>query len=65
MPTNQFIMFDDRMVQVETVSAELTITQPREITLYAKAFQELPESAVYGHGAGGLITERLADLRNS
>ena len=64
VPTNQFIIFDDRMVQVETVSAELTITQPREIALYAKAFQELSESAVYGQEARELITARLADLRD-
>ena len=64
VPTNQFIIFDDRMVQVETVSAELTITQPREIALYAKAFQELSESVVYGQEAKELITARLADLRD-
>jgi hypothetical protein len=43
VPTNQFIMFDDRLVHVESISAELTISQPREISLYAKAFQELTE----------------------
>lgn len=63
VPTNQFIMFDDRVVQVETVSAELTITQPREISLYAKAFQELSEQATYGQAARELITARLAELR--
>jgi len=36
VPTNQFIMFDNRAVHVETISAELAITQPREIALYAK-----------------------------
>lgn len=63
VPTNQFILFDDRMVQVETVSAELTITQPREIALYVKAFQALSQRAVYGQGARELIAARLADLR--
>ncbi|MGH4012773.1 MAG: helix-turn-helix domain-containing protein [Pseudonocardiaceae bacterium] len=62
VPTNQFIIFDDRMVQVETVSAELTITQPREIDLYVKAFKELSKWAFYGQEARKLITARLADL---
>jgi transcriptional regulator with XRE-family HTH domain len=64
-PTNQFIMFDDRMVHVETVSAELSITQPREITLYAKTFRELSESARYGQAARQLITDALAALRSA
>lgn len=62
VPTNQFIMFDDRVVQVETVSAELTITQPREITLYAKAFEELTRLAVYRSQAKELISARLEEL---
>lgn len=63
VPTNQFIMFDDRMVQVETVSAELTITQPREVALYAKSFEELSQLAMYGQGAKELLTARLARLQ--
>lgn len=64
VPTNQFIMFDDHMVNVETVSAELTITQPREIFLYAKTFQELSKVAIYGRGAKELIAARLTGLRD-
>lgn len=63
VPTNQFILFDDRVVQVEGISAELTITQPREIALYARAFQELTRAAVYGKGARHLISSALAELR--
>lgn len=61
-PGNAFIMFDDRMVMVETYSAELTITQPRELALYAKAFALLHRSAVYGQPARDLIGQALADL---
>ena len=46
VPTNQFIMFDDRLVHVEAISAEIAVTQPREIALYAKAFHRLSEAAV-------------------
>jgi hypothetical protein len=41
---NSFILFDDAKVMVETISAELTVTQPREIALYAKAFQALRQA---------------------
>lgn len=63
VPTNQFIMFDNRLVQVETVSSELSISQPREISLYAKAFRELTRQAVYGQAARNLISQALDNLR--
>ncbi|MFC4586966.1 helix-turn-helix domain-containing protein [Sphaerisporangium corydalis] len=62
VPTNQFIIFDDRMVHVEAVSAELTIMQPREIALYAKAFQTMSKAAVYGPKARALISDALRAL---
>src|SRR5262249_45276909 len=52
---NSFIIFDDAKVMVETVSAELTVTQGREIGLYVKAFQALAARAVYGAEARSLI----------
>jgi transcriptional regulator with XRE-family HTH domain len=61
-PGNAFIMFDDRIVMVETYSAELTITQPRELALYAKAFALLNRSAVYGSPARALIAKAITDL---
>lgn len=62
VPTNQFIMFDDRLVHVETVSAELTISQPREIALYGKAFRQLSQQAAYGQDARTLITTAVEKL---
>ncbi|NNJ60963.1 MAG: helix-turn-helix domain-containing protein [Dactylosporangium sp.] len=64
-PTNQFIMFDDRLVNVETVSAELAITQPREIALYTKAFHILTGVAAYGKRAQTLIRSALDGLDSS
>ncbi|GAB2652676.1 helix-turn-helix domain-containing protein [Nocardia goodfellowii] len=58
-PTNNFIMFDNRMVQVETVTAELTITQPSEITLYERAFHRLKDQAVHGADARAMITAAM------
>lgn len=59
---NSFIIFDGAKVMVETISAELTITQPREIALYVKAFQRLAEHAVYGADARTLITSAISAL---
>jgi transcriptional regulator with XRE-family HTH domain len=58
-PTNNFIMFDSRMVQVETVSAELTITQPSEIALYERSFHRLKDQAVHGADARAMITAAM------
>ncbi|MFI8997018.1 helix-turn-helix domain-containing protein [Streptomyces sp. NPDC053542] len=52
---HSFSMFDDKLVLVETFSAELSVTQPREIELYNKAFSLLRQSAVYGESARALI----------
>jgi transcriptional regulator with XRE-family HTH domain len=65
VPTNQFIIFDDRFVHVEAVSAELTITQPREIALYIKAFQILSKLAVYGQHARRLVLAEISALRGA
>jgi transcriptional regulator with XRE-family HTH domain len=62
-PTNQFIIFDDRIVHVEAISAEVAITQPREIALYAKAFQQLSQSATYGEQAKEQIAAASSELR--
>lgn len=58
-PTTNFVVFDRRMVQVETVAAELTVTQPREIDLYEKTFQALSASAIRGEASRALITAAL------
>jgi hypothetical protein len=54
-----FTMFDRHKVQVETVSAELTISQPRELAYYEKAWAALQTQTVYGEDARHLITRAL------
>lgn len=56
-----FWIFDDSRVHVETVSASLDITQPREVALYARVFDRLQRSAVHGTDARSLITSALKD----
>jgi transcriptional regulator with XRE-family HTH domain len=63
-PSNGFIIFDDRLVMIETYSAELRITQPREIAVYAKAFSWLRESAVTGSRARALIKQAVDEITN-
>ncbi len=62
MPSVGFLIFDEEMVQAETVSAWLTVTQPQEIALYAKRFELLRRSAVYGCEARALIHRALQDV---
>ncbi|WP_280316628.1 helix-turn-helix domain-containing protein [Nocardia wallacei] len=53
--TTNFLLYDDKIAQVETISAELTIRQPRELALYERAFEMLTEQAVYGNTARELV----------
>lgn len=61
-PVEGFWIFDDEQVNVELVSSYLTITQPREIADYARAFSDLSEMAVYGARARALIDSALDAL---
>ncbi|WP_067836081.1 helix-turn-helix domain-containing protein [Nocardia lijiangensis] len=64
MQTTNFVMFDNRMVTAETVTAELTVTQPREIAIYARTFEELAQHSVTGDEARALITAALERRRD-
>jgi transcriptional regulator with XRE-family HTH domain len=61
-PLEAFTVFDDARVHVELLSAQVTITTPSEIVLYARAFDKLAGLAVYGDGARALITNALDAL---
>jgi hypothetical protein len=49
-------MLDKKMTEVETISAGLTITAPRELAYYEKAWAALSQQAAYGGPARELIT---------
>ncbi|MFE7800747.1 Scr1 family TA system antitoxin-like transcriptional regulator [Nocardia sp. NPDC057440] len=57
--TTNFVIYDQRMVQVETITAELTITQPRELVFYEKSFSALAKQAVHGDAARALMRGAL------
>jgi transcriptional regulator with XRE-family HTH domain len=60
-----FWIFDEERVKVEGVSAQLNITQPREIAVCIKAFALLQQSAAYGKVARELIQRALAELQQT
>ncbi|RDI54600.1 helix-turn-helix domain-containing protein [Nocardia mexicana] len=57
-----FWIFDDDLVALETPSATIQVTQPAECHLYARMFEELKQSAVYGRDARRLILDALDEL---
>jgi transcriptional regulator with XRE-family HTH domain len=61
-PVEDFWIFDERQVNVELVSGWLTLTQPREIGMYANAFNDLSDLAVRGAKARALITKAIDAL---
>lgn len=57
-----FWIFDDDLVALETPTAAIQVTQPGEIALYARLFEALKSSAVYGPAARALIMGALSEL---
>ncbi|MFJ9953559.1 helix-turn-helix domain-containing protein [Kitasatospora sp. NPDC091207] len=61
-PLEAFYLYDDRHAVVETLTAEVNVTQPREVADYIRAFAELQRLAVHGAQARALITSAIAAL---
>ena len=61
-PEETFHVYDDRLVTVELVSAEVRVTQPSEIALYVKGFEQLRDMAMYGADARALIVKAIDAL---
>jgi transcriptional regulator with XRE-family HTH domain len=62
-PVETFHIYDEHTVSIELVSAILKVTQPREIALYVKCFNDLARVAVHGNATRALITQAIAALR--
>ncbi|GAA1122238.1 helix-turn-helix transcriptional regulator [Nocardiopsis composta] len=54
-PLEACYIYDDRLVQVELLTAEVSVRAPGEIATYTKAFNALRRLAVYGEDARALI----------
>jgi transcriptional regulator with XRE-family HTH domain len=57
-----FWIFDDWLAALETPTASIEVTRPQEVELYARMFEHLKSSAVYGAAARGLIIRALGEL---
>ncbi|MET9924223.1 MULTISPECIES: helix-turn-helix transcriptional regulator [unclassified Streptomyces] len=55
IPNHAFVIQDDRVVAVETVHAEVVVTEPRDVSLYVSKFERFSESAVSGDAMRALI----------
>ncbi|MFF8980165.1 helix-turn-helix domain-containing protein [Streptomyces cellulosae] len=58
-----FHLFDEALVSVELVSAQVNVTQPQDITRYAHTFERLRSMAVYGAQARELVLRAIERLR--
>lgn len=61
-PEETFHVYDERLVSVELVSAEVNVTQPGEITRYLETFERLRRMAVYGAEARALVLRAIQAL---
>ncbi|MFD9541400.1 helix-turn-helix domain-containing protein [Streptomyces sp. NPDC060022] len=61
-PQEVFHVYDDTLVSVELLSAQVNITQPSEIELYLTAFEQLRGMAVYGAMARALVVKAIDAL---
>ncbi|MGA5076267.1 helix-turn-helix domain-containing protein [Streptomyces griseoincarnatus] len=61
-PRETFHLFDEALVSVELVSAQVNVVQPSEVAQYARTFEQLRSMAVYGGGARELILRAIATL---
>jgi transcriptional regulator with XRE-family HTH domain len=61
-PLEAFTAFDDERVYVELLSAQVTVTAPSELVLYARAFDRLAGLAVYGEAAKSRISDAIHAL---
>jgi hypothetical protein len=61
-PQEVFHVYDDALVSIELTSAQVNISQPSEIDLYLRAFEELRSMAVYGGQARALIVKAIDAL---
>lgn len=56
-PSHSFSVKDDRMVTVETVHAELVVTDPRDIETYVRKFERFERVAVAGEEMRSLVSD--------
>jgi transcriptional regulator with XRE-family HTH domain len=63
LPMETFMVFDDRLIRIELLTAKVTVSTPSEIADYVRAHRQLQELAVYGADARALILRALEALQ--
>lgn len=58
-----FWIYDDELVTLETPTASLEVTRPREIELYDRMFEHLASVALNGRAARALVLAVIEELR--
>ena len=61
-PGHGFCIHDDKLVTVETLAAELRLTQQTEVEQYVRAFDLCSRSAKYGREARALLLNAIDSL---
>ncbi|MCX4582539.1 helix-turn-helix transcriptional regulator [Streptomyces sp. NBC_01481] len=61
-PLEGFWIFDDEQVIIELATAQVTVKQPSEVSMYARMFSDLAGIACYGKPARALISEAIDAL---
>ncbi|MFC6086673.1 helix-turn-helix domain-containing protein [Sphaerisporangium aureirubrum] len=65
MPPENFWIYDDNQVRVDTVPGQFRIKAPSDVALYEKAFTALAGVAVYGAAARDLIDAAARAVRGT
>jgi transcriptional regulator with XRE-family HTH domain len=63
-PLSGFVLFDDQLVVIETITGEQQLSDPAEIARYAEWFDLLHKSAVRGRDAAQLIRSAMSALQD-
>jgi transcriptional regulator with XRE-family HTH domain len=61
--TNHFVIYDDRLVLIETMRSQVTHREAQDIAWYLEAFETLSACAVYGDEAQALLDGIATELR--
>ncbi|MER0241176.1 helix-turn-helix transcriptional regulator [Streptomyces sp. HSW2009] len=62
IPNHAFVVRDDRAVSVETVHAEIVVTDPKDVSLYLAKFDGFAESAIVGGELRAFLEKVRDDL---
>jgi hypothetical protein len=63
-PAGSFVLFDDHLVVIETLTGEQQLNDPVEVMRYSEWFDLLHKAAVHGRDATHLIRAALVEISN-